>query len=421
MALAAFFYWRSFSGRKKYEWRDSWVQHAYSEQSDQPYGTQILHRLLQGYFPGQAFSDMRKSLPAELPPDSLKPASYVFVGEALFLDSLSTAHLLAFVKAGNTAFLSSKTIPFDLMFHLYFDECDQAEWNDYEMREDTLVSATVGRPALDAPVPLRYARQNQTHAYRWAYIEPYFFCDSLPPRPLGYLNDSMVNFAGFPYGKGRVLLHTTPIAFSNYHLLKQEGRAYTERVLSYLPEGNIYWDACSRVPETVARRRNQSRGFSRQLPPEHPLSYILQQAALAWSWYLLVGLAGVYLVFRAKRRQRIIPVLPKNENSSYEFINTIAELHFREKNYQNLCVQNMRLFLAQIRERYAMVAQLDPVTLKPRVDAHFIERLALVSEVPLARIHDIFAQYAASVQYEPTEDMMVRLHLAMEEFFKRAK
>ncbi|MBK6933310.1 MAG: hypothetical protein IPH12_21560 [Saprospirales bacterium] len=273
VALAAFFYWRSFSGRKKYEWRDSWVQHAYSEQSDQPYGTQILHRLLQGYFPGQAFSDMRKSLPAELPPDSLKPASYVFVGEALFLDSLSTAHLLAFVKAGNTAFLSSKTIPFDLMFHLYFDECDQAEWNDYEMREDTLVSATVGRPALDAPVPLRYARQNQTHAYRWAYIEPYFFCDSLPPRPLGYLNDSMVNFAGFPYGKGRVLLHTTPIAFSNYHLLKQEGRAYTERVLSYLPEGNIYWDACSRVPETVARRRNQSRGFSRQLPPEHPLKH----------------------------------------------------------------------------------------------------------------------------------------------------
>ena len=140
-----------------------------------------------------------------------------------------------------------------------------------------------------------------------------------------------------------------------------------------------------------------------------------------WAWYLLLGLAGAYLVFRAKRRQRIIPVLPKNENSSYEFISTIANLHFREKNYQNLCVQNMRLFLAQVRERYGLVAQLDADSLKPRIDAAFLERLSQVAEVPVKQIQDIFTQYTAAVQYEPTEDMMIQLHLAMERFFKQAK
>jgi hypothetical protein len=212
-----------------------------------------------------------------------------------------------------------------------------------------------------------------------------------------------------------------PIAFSNYHLLRKDSRQYAESILSFLPKGNIYWDAYSRVPEMVARRRNQRRGYSRQLPSEHPLSYILQQRSLAWAWYLLLGLAAAYLVFRAKRRQRVIPVVAKNENSSYEFISTIANLHFREKNYQNLCVQNMRLFLAQLRDRYGLVTQLDADSLKPRIDSAFVQRLSQVSEVPEQQIQAIFTQYTAAIQYDPTEEMMVQLHLSMEAFFKRAK
>jgi hypothetical protein len=365
--------------------------------------------------------DIEADLVSELPIKKGGTNSYVFVGEALFLDSLSTAHLLNFVKAGNTAFLSSKTIPFDLMFHLYYKECEAAEWNDYEIQQDSQVEVSLLAPPMKKPVRLHYARQNQPQTYRWSYIESKFFCKNLPQRPLGYLDTTRINFAEFPLGAGRFLLHTTPIAFSNYQLLRPASREYAESVLAHLPTGNIYWDSYSRVPEMVARRRNQSGGYSRQLPTDHPFSFILKQPPLAWAWYLLLGLAGAYLVFRAKRRQRIIPVLPKNENSSYEFIGTIANLHFREKNYQNLCVQNMRLFLAQVRERYGLVAQLDADSLKPRIDAAFLERLAQVSEVPLKQIQGIFTQYAATVQYEPSEDMMIQLHLAMDRFFNQAK
>ncbi|MBK9338596.1 MAG: DUF4350 domain-containing protein [Lewinellaceae bacterium] len=414
----ALFYWRSRTDQQRFDWRDSWVENAYGERNDQPYGTQALHRLLEGYFPGKKLVDVREDLPKNLPLDSTGRSNYVFVGEGLYLDSLSTEHLLAFVRAGNTALLSSKTIPFDLMFHLYYEECPDAEWSDYakETRSEMAVSLTA--PWFGSAVPLHYARQNQVQAYAWSYIESDFFCKNLPQRPLGFLEDSLVNFAVFPCGEGRFLLHTTPIAFSNYHLLRTEARHYAQGVLAYLPEGNIYWDAYSRVPEMVSRQRNQGRDSSRQLPSEHPLAYILQQPPLAWAWYLLVALAAVFLFFRARRRQRVIPVLGKNENSSYEFISTIANLHFREKNYQNLCVQTMRLFLAQVRERYGMVAQLDADTLKPRIEATFDERLAQVSGVPLQQVRDIFFRYTAAVQYEPTEDMMVQLHLAVEAFWK---
>ena len=241
-------------------------------------------------------------------------------------------------------------------------------------------------------------------------------------QPLGRLNDSLVNFARIPYGEGFVFLHTTPLAFTNFHLLRPEGRAYAEAVLAYLPEGTVYWDAASQISEAVARRRNRNmNSFARELPDEHPLSYLLRHLSLAWAWYTIIGLAFLYLLFRAKRRQRIIPILPKNENSSYEFISTIAHLHFKEKNYQNFSIQGMKLFLAQLRERYGLVVLMNPENNKPKIDQVFFSRLAQVSEVPEKQIQTIFTQYANVLQYEPTESMMSDLYMAMDAFWKQAK
>lgn len=424
LAVVGVLFYRQSQAKAKYDWRDSWIAEAYSEKNPQPYGTQLLYRLLDTYFAGHPLKTIQEGVAGELPLQPAQAANYVFVGEGLYLDSLSTVRLLAFVENGNTALLSSKTIPFDLMFHLYFRECADAEWNDYEKKRDSVVQVSLRQPALPAPVSLHFAWQNTPKAYQWSFMEADFFCDSLPQRPLGYLNDSLINFAEFPYGKGRFLLHTTPIAFSNYQLLRPEARSYAEGILSHLQNGDIYWDATSRVPEMVARQRNNRNNggsYARDLEAEHPFSYILKHPSLAWAWYLLIGLSLAYLVFRAKRRKRIIPVLPKNENSSYEFISTIANLHFREKNYQNICIQQMRLFLAQLREKYGMVVQLHPETQQPRIDSSFVSRLSQVSEVPVPQIQNIFTQYAATTQYEPTEEMMVDFHLALEAFGKQAK
>lgn len=415
---AAFWFFRN-QDEPRYDWSDSWGKKTYAYDNDQPYGTEVFHRLLNHYFPGKKLTVLKSNLATELPIDSLgdTPATYVFVGEGMYMDSAGTARLIDFVAAGNTALIASKTIPFDLMTYVYPQECDyDLGWTDYENQEDTLVSMTLEKPAV-ASTSFFYAFQDKRRPYNWNYIPNYIFCDSVPDKPLGHL-DSLVNFAEFPIGRGRFLLHTSPIAFSNFHLLRPEARRYAEAVLSYLPEGDIYWDDVSRVPEQVARRHNNS---NRSLPDEHPLTWMLQQEALAWSWYLLLGLAGIYIVFRARRRQRIIPVLPKNENSSYEFITTIANLHFRDRNYRGLCLQSMKLFLAQVRERYAIIAPLDAGSGLPRVDGEFFRRLSENSEVPEPQIRDIFTQYGNAVQYEPTEAMMVDLYLAMEAFFKKAK
>ncbi len=419
-----FYYFYTISNRDRYDWRDAWPKKAYAETDKEPYGTQMAHRLLADYFPGKKQVDITRKISSELPSDSAQHYNYVFVGEGMFLDSLDTERLLDFVRAGNTAFISSKCVPFDLMFHVYYDQCGDNEWDEYEEYSDSLVRLSLPQPSagkIEAQV--HFAQKNRPIRYDWHHIPAKYFCGELPHRPIGHLNDSLINFAQFRYGKGQFLLHTNPVVFSNYSLLRPSTRPYVEGLLAWLPEGQVYWDALSRVPEVVARRANaNSRGLpSRSLADEHPLTYILQQPALAWGWYILMGLTGLWFVFRAKRRQRIIPVLRKNENSSYEFINTIANLHFRERNYDGICLQSMKLFLAQIRERYGLAAVVNPVTHEARTDDDYFRRLSAVSEVPESALRDIFTQYAACVQYQTNEEMMVNLHLATEAFWKKAK
>ncbi len=419
--LGGMFYYYYESSQPKFDWSEvSWNKKAYRQHNDQPYGTRIAYRLLESYFPGKKLRKITQNVGDELPHDSVAGRSYVFIGEALYLDSIGTSRLLQFVAAGNTALISSKTIPFDLMFHLYYHECDEIGWDDYATLSDTFARLSLIEPSLQQDPVFHFAYQNKPQNYDWHYIPERYFCSGQAQRPLGYVNDSVVGFAEFPFGQGRFLLHTNPIVFSNYSLLRPDTRPYVEGIWSQLEAGDLWWDDLSQVPEAVARRRNRgSRGSG--LEDDHPLTFILQQPALAWAWYLLAGLAGAWLFFRAKRRQRIIPVLPKNENSSYEFIGTIANLHFRERNYQAQSIQQMKLFLAQLRERYGVVAALDTVSWLPRTDDEFFRRLAKLSEVPETQLRHLFARYADSIQQIPTEKTMVDLHLAMEGFFRRAK
>jgi hypothetical protein len=225
---------------------------------------------------------------------------------------------LRFVETGNTAFIATKTISSKLMAHLYAPgRCSDSLWDDYHFYWDSArTRLSLKEPLPGVSTPLQYIRRNARDYYYWHYIDTSVFCPAQPNRILGFLNDTMVNFAAFPFGEGHFLFHTTPLAFTNYQLLQPEVRAYIEGVLAHLPEGPVYWDTHSQISEDVGRRRNSQDGMGRDLPKDHPLKYILAQPALAWAWYLLLALALLWIIFRGKRRQRIQPVLTGHENTS---------------------------------------------------------------------------------------------------------
>jgi len=411
LILSFFIYFRS--GAATYDWDEN-----YEEVSKEPYGTFIVHELLKKSQKDNQFFEIEESLSSDLNVEKDSNANYVFIGEALYMDTLDVNTLLQFVEKGNTAFISSKTIPYDLMFYVYYTECNNYYWDDYKAVEDTMARLNMYHPDLETPMGFlyKYLRRAEAQPYNWYYIDSVYFCnEAYSFVELGGLNDSLVNFAKIPYGKGFFYMHTTPIAFTNFQLIDESGLSYANKTFTHLDDGPVYWDNYSRVPEEVGRRRNQSSGMgNRHVPKDGPLTYILSQPPLAWAWYTALGLTILYFVFGAKRKQRIIPVMEQNKNTSLDFIATIGSLYFQQNDHRKLSVQKMKLFLSFIRERYFLNTT--------KIDGDFFKRLSAKSEIPMPVIDKIFFIYKNIENATHTsEQVLIDFHLEMDRFYKNCK
>ena len=411
VALTGFFWWISSKG-PKFEWEER-----FRDENEQPYDLTILSRLLKNYFPGQNFTEIKQKLATEVPAEG-RGKTYILVGEGMLIDSTDAGRLVGFVRSGGTAFLATKTLPTAILRELMPDSCarELAFMPDYTSVSRDSVSFNFLDKALIIKdlSPFIFVHKNKPERYSWAVFDSSMTCPGdLAQRDLGSLEDSLVNFLEWRCGDGRFLLHTDPVAFCNYFLLKKNGQQYAAGVLSHLQPSEILWDERNRTTEDIARRRNDRDGGEPAPPGESPLAYILKQPALAWSWYLMLGLAGAFVFFRGKRRQRIIPVLPKLENTSLDFVKTIGQLAFRQQNQSQLCQQNMKLFLGFLRERYGLAAtQLDP---------GFFQQISAVSQVPVSEVEAIFAQFQATESNLADEKTLVAFYRGIERFYQICK
>ena len=135
------------------------------------------------------------------------------------------------------------------------------------------------------------------------------------------------NFFKLDIGKGAVYIHLNPLMLSNVNMVDSTGAEYAAGVLAHFGEKEIIWDLASvNLPTEKAKKRKKP-----DAPAQSPFEYIFSQRSLRLSWYLFLGLSFLYVLFGARRRQRIVPVLPTNQNTSLEFIQTISRLYFSNK------------------------------------------------------------------------------------------
>ena len=405
-------YFMSGSGSK----RHSWWEH-YDAKKESPYGTSIIYGLMKNYFPEKELKTINDSLAIYLSKEKTT-GTYFYLGPSLWLDSARINSLLSFVEKGNDAFIITPNISFELLDSISHEYCidltyeqDSIYYDDYEIEhyfQDTLATLNfVHTDFQDTGGYVYNFRINtEDNIYGWDYLPSDLFCEYQDEiAPLGTISDTLFNFAKAKYGDGYFYLHTTPLAFTNFHIIKNSGREYAEKVLSHLEKSPILWDATKRSFEFPGRNRSFNQS---------PLKYILAQPPLAWAWYILLGMAVFYLIFRAKRRQRIIPVLEKNENTSLEFINTIGRLYFIQNNHRQLALEKMKLFLGFVREHYNMPTK--------EINDAFKKQLALKSEIPLEVIEKIFTIHGNIERSKfASENTLVAFHREMEGFYLGCK
>lgn len=139
----------------------------------------------------------------------------------------------------------------------------------------------------------------------------------------------------YPWGKGEIILVSTPLVFTNYGVLDGGNATYLFRLLSQMGELPI-----------VRTEAYMNQAVSRQVSP---LRYFLSQRPLRWALYLsLLGIV-LFMLFTARRRQRAIPVVRPPENKTLEFVELIGTLYFQRKDHADLLRKKYLYFAEELR------------------------------------------------------------------------
>jgi predicted nucleic acid-binding protein len=73
---------------------------------------------------------------------------------------------------------------------------------------------------------------------------------------------------------------------------------------------------------------------------------------MAWAFWLLLSLLGLYIFFGGKRRQRVVEAVEPNNNTTVAFTETIGRLYLQKKDNRNIADKQITYLLEHIRNQY---------------------------------------------------------------------
>lgn len=365
---------------KPIDWRPS-----YSIKDKIPFGLYVLDKEAQVLFKGQQIEKFSKTAYEYFDPmfnytDSTYSVkgTYMNISEKNRIDKESARELLFFAEHGNTVFLSMKEFPEFLMDTLKIEATNSFFYKDS-------IAFTLNNRKDSKP-------QYFSEGISFSYFKS---VDTLKTIILGYQHiDSIkqANLIKVSFGRGSFIFHTQPEVFTNFHLLKANHYKYTEELVSYLPQNTLYWN---------------TKSFSGEEIEGSPLRYINKQPGLKWALYIgLIGLL-VFIVFNARRKQRIIPEIPPVKNTTVDFTRTIGNLYYQEGNHHTIIEKKIIYFLEHIRSEYLI----DTYSL----DDEFVEKLHQKTGKPVEDIQkavSLIKKYRH--QFQSTEADVIEINKAIE-------
>ncbi len=363
----------------------------YSLDTKNPFDLYVFNRELKSIIPEDRISRVIKT-PYEYISDHPKPSAYLIIDHNLF--TLSDTILLSEVAKGSILFISTESIALNITDSLgvrYMEADLNTTLKKLKYLQLKLTNKTWGNSSVQLkPV-------SNTFSYQKVNLETTTILGT-ETFPDGSVYP---NFVKVRYGKGYVFLHCQPQAFTNVAMLSENSSSlYVAHLLSYLPSNlPVVWFVNGQTTKAG--------------PPvsETSLSVVFQNPALRAVWLIMIYGLLLYILFNAKRRQRIIPVINPLKNTNVEFIQTIGNLYFLEGDTSNIVEKKIIYFLDKIRVKY----YLDTTNL----DERFAERLKSKSGKDSKLIGDIL-DFIRNFKINKTSEKKDLIHLnkLIEAFWK---
>ena len=211
-----------------------------------------------------------------------------------------------------------------------------------------------------------------------------------------------------PRGRGRLVLVSTPLLFTNHGILDPASRPYVLRLMNLLSaRATVRLDASMAAGAVIGTEADKHN--------ETALSFIAAHTALRWAYYtLLVGLV-LFFVFTAKRRQRVIPIITAPANNDLEFVKLIGRLYFERHDNADLVLKRY----AALADTLRTDEDID-LTDRRRLEDN-LEEVAQLTGLPVADIRRLVNEVRnlRDQQLQVDDATMMRLVRQMDELTQR--
>ena len=363
----------------------------YNENHKIPYGTYVIRQELSKMFPNDSIQNIRTT-PYEYFDafynweDSTYTTSgtYMLIKGFADMDDVSAQELLDFASYGNDVFISSNYPPNKILDSLFIEV-------KYDFDFKGNAEFILGNNKFE----------KDSISIEKGFSNYYFSAlDSLNTTVLGYQNfDSIqrINYVKVTHGDGNFFIHLQPTVFTNYQLLKKNNKKYGAAVLSYLKDDTIHFDSQNKLGADL--------GHS-------PLRFILREPALRWAWYIALISLLLFMIFNAKRKQRVVKVIKPLENTTIAFTKTIGNLYYETQDHDTIIEKKITYFLEYLRRVFYLDTQI--------LDDKFIKNLSLKSGKDLKEVKRLITIILhLKAKRNCSEHDLLRLNNAIEDFYNK--
>ncbi|MDR2147279.1 MAG: hypothetical protein LBE91_12550 [Tannerella sp.] len=343
---------------KKFVWTPT-----FDKNSREPFGSYVFDDVLSSSIPDYKIMDSTffQILEAD---STISNTAFLLTEDYLSFSETDIAYMQKLLENGNQIMLCSENLYFEVNDTVRVDsERDYYYYkplNSFIKENDkTRDSIFMGKDTTDFQD--FYAVYPFTHQ---SYIEFLLWVDSISTDTTYYENDSIAidtfslgdwkklayyqadtlvrnkenkpQALRIPHGKGELFVVSTSLMFTNFGVLDGDNAEYVFRLLSYMKGKPLI--------------RLEAYG-DHDTSPSTPLRYLLVTPPLRWAIYTVIVLLLLFMIFTAKRRQRVIPVVETPPNRALGFILLISNLSYQRHDNAEILKTKYSVFCSDVKRQ----------------------------------------------------------------------
>ena len=329
--------------------RFNWDDHSQSYKSKQPFGCYVMDSVLRASLPhGYEVigSDFEQYIG-----ENAKPVKHTFLFTNTFEYFRPDTNFLKMIEEGNNAIIAT-----DYNISYYDDSTEEMGLGykcysnnyyydgDYFSKESLSINAsydTVYWESGEMFAPASYPINSVFCSKELILSSDYRILATLNEKHENGSDGDVDTVAGIrDCGKGKIVVVSMPMLFSNYGILNDTIRPLVLRLLSQ----------CSDLP-MVRYDPSLMSEMEQDEQEDSPLHYLLANRPLRWALYLALATVILFVLFSARRRQRVIPVIKPPVNHMMDFVKRIGGIYYKRHDNVDLLIKKYVTFGNELRTK----------------------------------------------------------------------